>query len=761
LENGELRDAIAFVSTYPPRQCGIATFTQNLLSACVGNLQGRMRALVAAMDSPRMQLIYPEIVRFKVDQQARVNYIEAAEFLNYSNVRAVSVQHEFGIFGGPDGRYVLDMLWELRCPVVTTFHTVLNEPSEGQREVMNELITLSQRLVVMSQKGVGFLQDVYEAPPEKIRMIHHGVEELPLVEPDRYKLQFDMEGRYVVLTFGLLSKGKGIEYMLQALPPVVAKYPNLCYIVLGATHPEVLATDGESYRLELQRMARELGLQKNVLFIGRFVEKDELCEFLKAADIYVTPYLNRDQITSGTLAYALGAGKPVVSTRYWYAEELLDEGRGVLVDVRDPKGLSDALLGLLDNPGRLREMRSNAYEYSRQMVWPEVGRQYVETFREVMSAARVRAAMPDASLRRLLPVTGLPRPKLDHLIRMTDDTGLLQHARFSVPNRTEGYTTDDNARALVVATKYYHLFHSAEAEQLLTTYLSFVHYAQRPDGLFRNLMGYDRRFTEEIGSDDCFGRALWGLGYVVYRGSRAHHEFAKEMFENSISIENRLEALNARGRANAILGLYYYLQRYPESHDVEDRIRALAGKTAAAYRSSATEDWQWFESQITYDNAIVCQSLFHAHEVTGDQEFLIVAAKALDFLISKCRRADRFSLVGTNGWHPRDKESAQFDQQPIDACGLVEACKAAFRITGRRDYLKHMRGAFDWFLGVNDRDVPLYDFSTGACYDGLTPSGANLNQGAESTLCCLLALLTLTEISSEQNRPAPRRRAGS
>jgi len=759
LENGELKDAISFISTFPPRQCGIATFTENLCGACTNYLQGRMRSLVVALDSPKQELDYPEIVRFKVDQQARVNYVEAAEFINYSNVRAVSLQHEFGIFGGNDGRYILDLLWELRCPVVVTLHTVLNNPSEGQRAVMNDLITLSQRLVVMSRRGMDFLREVYDAPPEKIRMIHHGVEQLPLVEPDLYKGQFDMEGRRVVLTFGLLSQGKGIEYMLQALPPVVAKYPNLCYIVLGATHPDVVEREGESYRLQLQRLARELGLQKNVLFIGRFVERAELCEFLKAADVYVTPYLNREQITSGTLAYALGAGKPVVSTAYWHAEELLADDRGILVDFKDPAALSDALLELLDNPRRLREMRASAYEYSRQMVWPEVGRQYVELFREVMSAARVRAAMPDASLRRMLPVTGLPRPRLDHLICMTDDTGLLQHARFSVPNRAHGYTTDDNARALVVATKFYHLFHDDEAERLLNVYLSFVHYAQREDGLFRNFMSYGREFMEEVGSDDCFGRCLWGLGYVVYRGPRAQQEFAKELFEISISRQNRLEALNARGRCNTILGLYYYLQRFPEARDVEERIRVLARKTVQVYRANSAEDWPWFEPAITYDNAIICQSLLQAYEVTREQEFLDVAVESLDFLISKCRRGDHFSLVGTEGWHRRGEEGAEFDQQPVDACGLVEVCKAAFRATGRRDYLRHLRGAFDWFLGVNDLDVPLYDFPTGACYDGLTPKGPNLNQGAESTLCCLLALLTLTEISSEQDRPVSRDRA--
>ncbi|MBS3762003.1 MAG: glycosyltransferase [Planctomycetes bacterium] len=747
------QDAVAYISTFPPRQCGIGTFTNSLSSACLGQMDGRLRSMIVAIDNPSAEYDYPDMVKHKIDQGARVDYVEAAEFVNYSNVGVVSLQHEFGIFGGPDGAYVLDMLRELRCPVVTTFHTILDQPSEGQQEVMDELIVLSQRLVVMSRKGVGFLQDIYNAPDEKIKFIHHGVEQLPLVEPDLYKDQFDMEGRQVILTFGLLSPGKGIEYMIEALPPVVEKHPDLCYIVLGATHPEIKEREGESYRLKLQRRARDLGLQKNVLFIGRFVEQEELCEFLKAADIYVTPYPNREQITSGTLAYALGAGKPIVSTRYWYAEELLGDGRGILVDFQNSEALSDGLLQLLDNPDRLRDIRAEAYEYSRDMVWPEVGRQYIDTFRSAMSAARVRSAMPDTTMRHLLPITGLPRPKLNHLSRLTDDTGLLQHAHFSVPNRQHGYTTDDNARGMVVAAKYLDLFNDDEAERLLNIYLSFVHYAQREDGLFRNFMSYDRQFIEEVGSDDCLGRALWGLGYVIYRGNRQMLPLATELFENSVENQNLLEMLSLRGRANAILGFYYYLQRYPEAHDIEPKIDALAGKNLDAFHAHTENDWLWFEPYITYDNAMLPHSLLLAHEITGKEDYLDVGVQSLDFLLGKSQSEDgHLSFVGNNGWHQKDDEPAQFDQQPIDACGLVEACKTAFRATGQREYLRHMRTAFDWFLGVNDLGVPLYDFSTGACADGLTAEGPNQNQGAESTLCCMLSLLTLTEIYSEQDR---------
>ncbi len=751
MPTGELKDSIAFVSTYPPKQCGIATFTSDLVRAVGRHMGGRLRTILGAMDEPEEDLEYPEEVKYTLNLHDNAEYVRAAEFLNHSNVRAVCLQHEFGIFGGRDGAYVLDLLRELRCPIITTLHTVLSEPSESQREVMNELIVLSNMLVVMSRRGIEFLHDVYGAPEEKTRLIHHGVPEVPLVEPAQYKGQFEMNGRELMLTFGLLNPGKGIEYALQALPPVVEDYPNFCYIILGATHPHILAEQGESYRLSLQRLARELGLQRNILFSNRFVSREELCEFLKAADVYCTPYLNREQVTSGTLAYALGAGKPIVSTPYWYAQELLDDGRGVLVDFRDPEEMSEAILGLLDNPERVRRMRADAYEFSRRMTWGEVGSQYLQTFREAISMARVRASMPDESMRHELPITGLPRPRLDHLSRLTDDTGLLQHARYTVPDRSHGYCTDDNARGLVVATKYYDLFHEAKAERLLGTYLAFVAYAQRPDGLFHNFMSYDRRFLDEVGSDDCYGRAMWGLAYTMYRGPEPYFRLACETFEKALS---HLKSLNLRGRSYASLGLYYYLQTYPEADDVVEKLDRLAQAHVKQYLEASREDWLWFEEVVAYDNAVVPQSLFVAYEVTGNEDYRRIAQQSLDFILEMCEQDDHLSPVGNEGWHSREGEQALYDQQPIDACGLVEACKVAFRLTGERRYLRYMRMAFDWFLGVNDKGQPLYNFKTGGCSDGLTAMGVNQNQGAESTLCYLLALLTLMEIFSEQDRGA-------
>ena len=743
--------SIAFVATYPPALCGIGTFTSDLVDACRGQMDERLNPLVVAINDRKKGYDYPPEVEFDLDKHTRPDYVRAAEFLNYHGVRAVSLQHEFGIFGGPDGSYVLDMVRELRCPLVTHFHTVLKNPSEGQRAVMKELIVLSNQVVVMSELAVEFLQEVYDAPPEKIQFVHHGVPSIPLVEPDNYKSQFDLEGRRVILTFGLLSPGKGIEYMLDALPQVVERYPNVTYVVLGATHPGVLKDQGESYRISLQRKARNLGLQKNVLFQDRFVSLDELCEFLKAADLYVTPYLNREQITSGTLAYALSAGKPIISTRYWYAEELLAHGRGKLVDCKDSAQIRDALLELLGSPHKVREIRSKAYEFARQMTWSRVGDEYLDVCRSAIHTARVRTSVPDASMRHIVPMTSLPEPRLEHLLRLTDDTGILQHARFSVPNRHFGYCTDDNARGLVVAAKHYRLFRDERAEDLLSNYLSFVQFAQREDGLFHNFMNYSRQFLDEVGSDDCFGRALWGLGYVTHHAPSPYDRLAKAVFEKGLK---NLSTMNLRGRSYSMVGLYHYLQRYAEATDIIDKIDRLAEVNAAQYKSVAERDsgWCWFEPAITYDSAVIPQCLFLAYEATGKEDYLEIARESLDFLIGKCRRNNHFSFVGNEGWHQKGEEPALYDQQPIDAAGYVEACKAAFRHTGDRQYLRHMRMAFDWFLGANDQSQVLFDFKTGGCADGLTAHGANENQGAESTLCCMLALLTLTELYSEQER---------
>jgi hypothetical protein len=491
-------------------------------------------------------------------------------------------------------------------------------------------------------------------------------------------------------------------------------------------------------------MVDALGLEDHVMFQNRFVNLEELCEFLGMADIYVTPYLKREQITSGTLAYSLGAGKAVVSTPYWYAEEMLADDRGVLVPFNEPAALANALIDLLDDNVRIHVIRKNAYDFCRSMIWQEVSRRYITLFQEVIrEGGKDKRAQP-VFPHKIISSTNVPEPRLDHLRRLTDTTGILQHAKYTIPNFSHGYCVDDNARALVVATKYYRIFRDQRILKLLTPYLSFVQYAQREDGWFRNFVGYDRRFMDEGGSDDCFGRALWGLGYTIAFAPTAFRALAKELFDKALP---RLGDLNLRGAAYAILGLHYYLEQYSGASEMRRIIDQLGARILALYQTASTEEWRWFEPIIAYGNGIIPHALFLAAYRVEKDEYRTLAEDSLDFLFEVQTVDGRLSLVGSNGWFPKGGARAKFDQQPIDASKLIEACKTGYRRTKKKIYLERMRICFDWFLGNNDTGVPVYDFRTGGCFDGLTPSGANLNQGAESTLSFLLSLMTMYEIS--------------
>jgi glycosyltransferase involved in cell wall biosynthesis len=698
----------------------------------------------AAMDDIPEGYDYPDRVKFELGQNAQADYLRAADFINFSSVSAVCLQHEYGIYGGDDGSNILLTLRQLRVPVVTTLHTVLEAPSENQLKVLKEICRLSARVVVMSERALGMLHNIYDVEEGKAVMIHHGIPDVPFMDPNYFKDKFNVEGRRVILTFGLLSPDKGIENAIQAMQPVVEKHPDVVYIILGATHPAILRSRGDEYRVGLRRLVDSLGLEENVNFQNRFVELEELCEFLGMADIYVTPYLKREQITSGTLAYSLGAGKAVVSTPYWYAEEMLADNRGVIVPFSDPDALAESVIHLLDDEVHRHAMRKKAYQYCRSMIWKEVSRQYISLFEETIREVKTQKALKPIYRSKIISSTNVPEPKLDHLRRLTDSFGILQHATFTIPNFHHGYCTDDNARALVVATKYYRIFKDNRILRLLTTYLAAVHYAQKEDGWFRNFYTIDRRPLDDGGSDDCFGRALWGTGYAIAFAPQAFRALAKEIFDKALP---RLGELNLRGSAYAILGLHYYLDQYPGATEVRKRIGKLADSIMRHYKNSRTDDWRWFEPIVTYGNAEIPHALFLSAYRTHKSEYMEVAEESLDFLFSVQTKGKHLSLIGSNGWYPKGGVKADFDQQPIDASNLIEASKTAYRHTKKMSYLDRMRICFDWFLGSNDVGVPVYDFRTGGCNDGLSPSGANLNQGAESTLSFLLSLMTMYEIS--------------
>jgi glycosyltransferase involved in cell wall biosynthesis len=734
---------IAFIGNYVPRRCGIATFTADLCESVAGEAPDVQCVATAMNDTPE-GYHYPERVAFEVAQNDLEQYRQLADFLNITRVDLVCVQHEYGIFGGPAGSHLLLALRRLRMPVVSTLHTVLKEPTDQQRQVLVELCRLSNRLVVMSELSAGFLTGIYGVPADKVDVVHHGIPDMPFVDPNYYKDLFGVEGRRVMLTFGLLSPSKGIENVIQALPAIVREFPDVVYLVLGVTHPHVKREKGEEYRIGVQRLARDLGVSDHVVFHNRFVDIDELCRFLGAADVYVTPYLNPAQAVSGTLAYSLGTGKAVVSTPYWYAEELLADGRGRVVPFRDPAALAAAAVDLFANEAERHAMRKRAYAFGREMIWKEVARRYLETFeraareRQRRPAAAGRAAESDAL------AMDLPELKLSHLLTLTDDTGVIQHARNTVPNLHEGYTTDDNSRALIVALRAWQAQHStAVLRRLATRCLAFIDFAFNPEtGRFRNFLGYDRRWLEPAGSEDAHGRALWSLGSAI--GSTADEGIiARTMNLFDVALPAVELFSSPRAWAYTLLGISSYIKRFPGASAARRFRDALAQRLLQQYRDNAAPDWLWFEQSLAYANARLSQALIRAGAEMGNEEMTRAGLESLEWLVEiQTAPAGHFAPVPNAGWH-RSGPRPRFDQQPIEAQSTAEACLRAWRVTGERIWRERMSLGFEWFLGRNDLGAPLYDYATGGCHDGLHTEGVNANEGAESTLAFLGALLSM------------------
>jgi glycosyltransferase involved in cell wall biosynthesis len=734
---------IGFIGNYLPRQCGIATFTTDLCEAIAAEYGGTT-CIALPVNDLEGGYAYPTRVRFELTEKDINSYLRAADFLHTNNVDLVCLQHEYGIFGGRAGSHILALLRELRMPIVTTLHTILQTPDPDQRRVLEEVAALSDRLVVMSNRGAEFLQEIYHVPPEKIDLIPHGIPDVPFVDPSFHKDLFGVEGKIVLLSFGLLSANKGIENVIAALPTILARYPNVVYIILGATHPHVLRHDGETYRLSLQWMAQEKGVEGQVIFYNRFVSLEELIKFISAADIYITPYLNPAQIVSGTLAYTLGAGKTVISTPYWYAEEMLAEERGALVPFRDPAALSQQVINLLDNEAKRHAMRKRAYLYGRTMIWPQVARGYMKSF-ERARVERRHFTPPGVSVKADKYPGDLPPLKLDHLRHMADETGMLQHAIFTVPNYHEGYCTDDNARALMVSTLLEELGHE-EALELASRYLAFVWYAFNAEtGRFRNFMDYQRHWLEERGSDDSYGRALWALGTVLGRSNTpALHSMAGWLFEQALPAI--LDTTSPRAWAFSLIGIHEYLERFAGDR-MAGRVREeLAGRLLKLYQSHRSDQWRWYEEVLTYCNAALPHALLMCGQSMPNKAMTEAGLESLSWLADLQRAEEaggHFVPIGSNGFYQQGGKRARFDQQPVEAQAMVSACLEAARITGDKRWRKEARRAFEWFLGRNDLNLPIYDPMTGGCRDGLHPDRANENQGAESTLAFLQALLEL------------------
>lgn len=750
---------VIVIGNYLPRRCGIATFTTDLCESLV-SIAPDLACQAVVMNDTTNGYKYPDRVRFEIEANVREQYDIAADFINLRYPDVVCVQHEYGIYGGKSGRYLIPLLRQLHAPIVTTFHTVLKDPDDVQRQVLCELAELSDRVVVMSRRAETFLQEIYKIPKHRIAVIHHGIPDVPFVDPNYYKDKFQAEGRRVMLTFGLLSPGKGIEYAIDALPRVAREFPDCLYIILGATHPSVKQEQGERYRLQLVNRAREKGVTDNVVFVNRFVSSEELMEYVGAADVYVTPYLNVAQITSGTLAYAMGAGKVVVSTPYWYAEEMLADERGRLVPFRDAEKLGEALVEMFQNETARHAMRKRAYNFGRDMTWPVVAQQYLNLFDEIR-AKRALAPKPvrPFSARRFR-FDSLPELNPKHLVTLTDSTGILQHAMFSVPNPWHGYCTDDQARALVVAVKGANLFAgSAEWDLLASRYLAFLTYAfDEESQRFGNFLSYQRTWTKPAATEDSHARALWGLAHVVaFSRNHGHCAMAGHLLERAMT--PTLSFASPRAWALVILGIQTYLRRYSGASSFRREREILARRLAERFEQQASADWPWLEDTLTYANARIPHALIEAGQWMQDHQMLELGLNALEWLDRiQTAEAGHFAPIGSNGWYSRGGTKARFDQQPIEAYTMIDACLAAYRATGAERWLATSRRAFEWFLGRNDLSLSLYDYANGACHDGLHTDRVNQNQGAESTVCWLLSLLLMYELQEEVNLQAEEER---
>ena len=748
---------IAYISTHPPRECGIATFNQNLMRAINANFPERGSLanggfVVALNDSENLQEYeYPEEVKYIIRQNHQKDYIRAANFINTSDTDVCLMEHEFGIYGGESGIYILPLLNRLEKPLISILHTVLKDPSYVQRIIIREIAEQSSKIIVMSQRAVEFLTSIYDVPAEKIQIIEHGVPDVEASKNNPVKLLSQFKNRRVLLTFGLISRNKGLETVIRALPKIVAKHPDVMYVVLGNTHPGVLKNSGEEYRDHLKTLAQQLNVSKHLSFINQFVSEEDLVNYLSAAEVYVTPYLNAAQITSGTLSYAVGAGAAVVSTPYWHATELLADNRGRLFDFKNAEDLATIVNQLLENGAMLNELKANAYAYGLHLRWPVIGAEYIR----VAQQACANHDFSDKILKNsIVDPEIMPKFSLTHVLRLTDDTGIVQHAKYGIPNLKEGYCLDDNARALIMALMAYQRSKSREAFELLPVYLSYIHYMQTEDGNFRNFLSFNRQYLDELGSEDSFGRTIWALGYLIgCAASNSYREFALELFHKSYKHFKALSHL--RGMANTIIGIAHYLKVVPGDEGMVNEMIRLTQPLIDAFDNTQSDDWQWFEEKMTYDNAILPLALLHSCEITGNEKAKQVALKSMAFLDQLTLSSGYLSPVGNDGWYYRGGTFPTFDQQAIETMAMVLMHFQAYKIFHKPQYIEKMFLSYKWFLGENTLRAPLYDHETKGCCDGLLPTGINRNQGAESTLAYLISHLTVLkafELEYEYNK---------
>jgi len=735
----ELNSKTCFFANYPPKECGIATFTKHLATAMDKKWNPKVKSSVIAINEEGSFYNYNKKVIFEVTKNDIEHYIDIAKKVNETdNIKILCIQHEFGIFGGEYGNYIIPFLETVQKPVVVTFHTVLPEPDEKRKKVVQAIAKRSSALVVLAKIAADILIKDYGIEKNKIHVVYHGIENVPFQNNEIAKKKLKLDGKTVLLTYGFLGRGKGIEYMIKALPKLIEKYPNILYLIVGETHPAVRKEEGEKYRHELINLAKKIKVNNNVKFYNKYIFDPELIAYMAAADIYVGTNIDRNQISSGPIAEAIGSGKAVVSTPSFCAEELLADGRGILTEFRNPESFTNAIDKMLANPELKSEMERQAYSFSRQMTWPNIAIQYLRIFNKIV---KLREDITEK----------LPKVKLNHVINLTDNFGIIQFSKHSTPDKSSGYTLDDNSRALIFTIKHNNLYNkentSEISSRLAKAYIKFLEHCQETDGNFKNNHYNEEEITNSH-SQDSFGRAIWALGFAMNNSEDILiKEKAKKMFDFAFKYIDNLDS--PRAKAFCINGLYYY---YKSQGFVEalNKLTKLADDLVGIYNLESSNDWQWFEPYLTYSNSTLPEALFFAYELTRNEKYFEIAKKTLDFLTNLMLVDGEFCPIGQNGWYKRNGERAFFDQQPLDVSCMILTYLTAHNITQEKEYYDKAILAFNWFLGKNHLKQMMYDETTGGCFDGLGKHSVNLNQGAESTISYLIARLFLEESKRKQ-----------
>lgn len=745
---------ISFIASYLPRQCGIATFTNDLAKSIemfIPHTKKNDHSIqITAITNILEGYKYPPEVKFEIKEQHLPDYKEAAYYLNLSPAEVINLQHEFGIYGGEDGVNVLTLIENLKKPLISTLHTVTETPTLPQLKIIQQINKYSSHIVVLSKRAIKMLVDIYKIPVHKIKYIPHGTPDVPFLDTSYYKDKFHLTDRKVILTFGLLSPGKGIEDVITALSEVINKFPKITYIILGATHPNIKKYSGESYRNSLENYVKYLSLQENVMFINRFVEYEQLLEFLLMSDIYISPYQNKEQIVSGTLAYALSCGKAIISTPYWFASEILSDGFGTIVPFKSPGSISKALQDLLSNEPKRNAMRKKAYDKGRRMIWSNVASEYLKLFQDARENFR-KISFPFTYKEDSTHIPSLPEVNLSHLFTLTDSTGILQHSLFSIPNRNEGYCLDDNARALLVTILNKNLLNDENLARLIPVYLSYLVYAfNNNTGLFRNFMSYNRNWLEDTGSEESNGQALFVLGYIIKNPPNdSILQIANNLFDKTI--HNTMNFTSPRAYALIIMGCIFYLSRFSGTRDIKKVFRIFLNRLNELYQLISTKNWKWFEDIVSYNNGRLPQAMIMAGKFLRNKLYTSVGLESLEWLFKIQLSEDKkhLSIIGNDGWYVKGKEKAKYDQQPVEIPALIDACYQAYQVSKNKIWLERISIIFTWFLGNNDRQEMLYDYTTGGCKDALSSSVLNENQGAESTISWLLSLHRMIRIRQD------------